>query len=91
MKSITWTRPLGELDPRDDELPPRDPDSEVTIERPAVTVEMLEHEQRTREQSDDRDSSEQRVLRRMSTYYAKYDKRRNTDSGCRLRPRWAQE
>jgi hypothetical protein len=81
MKSITWTRPLGEFDLRDDELPPRDPDTLTTIECPAVTIEMLEQEKRTRDQATrrpserKRDSSEHRVLRQMSTLYAQYDRR----------------
>jgi hypothetical protein len=74
MKSITWTRPLGEIDPQDEELPPRDPDTVTTIERPAVTVEMLEQVERERT-GPQRDSTEHRVLRRMSEYYADYGRR----------------
>lgn len=73
MKSITWTHPLGELDPRDDELSPRDPDTCTTIERPAVTLEMLEEKKRSTRPN--RDSSEHRVLRQMSNQYAKYGER----------------
>lgn len=65
MKSINWSRPLGELSP-DDEIPALIPEVEQTVERPRLTEELRE---RTRK------STETQVLRAMSRMYAPYTRR----------------